>query len=96
MLGYEISGQAGYLREAVARARYLRTGRLEQPVRAYSDQASLGEALEQVSRLPGGEGGFFPAIWKLSNGMRVFGWTHSYNIPWLIHAMQQEGLPADE
>lgn len=96
VLGYELSGDQSYLDEAIARARYLRTDRLSQAPQAYPDQGSLGEALEGVSHLPDDEGGFRPAIWKISNGMRVYGWTHSYNVPWLLYWMDQQDRPADE
>jgi hypothetical protein len=33
--------------------------------------------------LPKQEGGFRPAIWQMSNGLRIFGWTSIYNIPYL-------------
>lgn len=24
-------------------------------------------------------------IWDMTQGMRVFGWTHAYNVPWLLY-----------
>ena len=85
-LGYELSGNESFLEEAKDRAQYLRTGELEQPVQAYQDQQTLVQDLESVSNLPGSEGSR-PPIWKISNGLRVFGWTHIYNVPYLLYWM---------
>ncbi|HLR31028.1 MAG TPA: hypothetical protein VK074_00970 [Fodinibius sp.] len=95
-LGYELSGEPSFLEEAKHRARYLRTGQLPKPIASYQNQKALAEALESVSNLPDDEGGFRPgAIWKITNGMRVFGWTHIYNIPYLLYWMDKENVPAE-
>lgn len=86
--GYELSGEESLLREAVQRAQVLRTDAL--PDGAFGPtqtQAALAEALEGVSHLPGSEGR--PPIWKITNGLRIFGWTHAYNVPYLIYWLQQ-------
>src|SRR5699024_11461404 len=95
-LGYELSGEPSFLEEAQHRARYLQTEQLPKPVASYQNQKTLAEALESVSNLPDDEGGFRPgAIWKITNGMRVFGWTHIYNIPYLLYWMDKENVTAE-
>lgn len=96
VLGYELSGEPTFLDAAVDRAQYLKTDRLPQPFESYENQKQLGEALESVSNLPDDEGGFRPAIWKITNGLRVFGWTHIYNVPYLEYWMNREGIAQDE
>lgn len=91
VLGYELSGEESFLEEAKYRARYLKTDSLPQAFNRYKSQQALGEALEKVSSLPDDEGGRRPAIWKISNGLRVFGWTHIYNIPYLLYWMDTKG-----
>lgn len=68
------------------RAQYLKTGELPQPVNGYQSQQLLVQDLESISNLPGSEGER-PPIWKISNVLRVFGWTHIYNVPYLLHWM---------
>lgn len=84
-LGYELSGNESFLEAAKNRARYLVTDQLSQPVNSYQNQQAFAQALESASHLPDDEGGWRPAIWKISNGLRVFGWTHIYNVPWLLY-----------
>lgn len=95
VLGYEFSGEKSLLDEAVNRARYLRTDVLPQDFNSYENQKILAEALEEVSNFPKNEGGFRPPIWQITNGLRIFGWTSIYNVPYLEYWMEQEGYPAD-
>lgn len=90
VLGYELSGKSSFLEEAQNRAKYLKTDKLSQPVSSYKSQKALGEALQSVSHLPGEEEGYERPIWKITNGLRVFGWTHIYNVPYLIHSLETD------
>ena len=83
VLGYEYSGEQSLLKEAVERAQVLKNDPLEKNLWKYANQESLSEALEEASQLPKRVGGFRPAIWQMSNGLRIFGWTSIYNIPYL-------------
>jgi hypothetical protein len=85
VVGYELSGEESFLDAAKERARHLETDRLPKDFEEYQNQQALAKALESVSHLPDDEGGWRPAIWKISNGLRVFGWTHIYNVPWLLY-----------
>jgi hypothetical protein len=83
VIGYEYSGEQSLLDEAVKRAEALKTDALEKDLWAFDSQRALSDALEEASHLPKREGGFRPAIWQMSNGLRIFGWTSIYNIPYL-------------
>jgi len=95
VLGYEFSGEKTLLDEAVNRARYLKTDKLPQDINTYENQKLLAEALEEVSNFPKTETGFRPAIWQITNGLRIFGWTSIYNVPYLEYWMEEEGYPAE-
>lgn len=92
MAGYNLSGEPSLFREAVRRAQALKTDALPDALETYRTQKALAEALESASRLPDGRDGR-PGIWRMTGGLRVFGWTHFYNVPWLIHALEQNGEP---
>ncbi|MEM1126379.1 MAG: hypothetical protein AAGI71_06990 [Bacteroidota bacterium] len=91
LVGYEHTGITSFLDEAVARAEVLKVGALPDDAFATMTQGQLKDALEGVSNLPGGDGGggFYPN-WRISNGLRIFGWTHIYNVPWLLHWLQAD------
>ena len=88
-LGYELSGDKKLLKEAIKRAEKLRTDELQQSFEELKTQKAIAEALEEVSNLPGAEkdpeqSEMNVNIWGMTMGLRVFGWTHIYNIPWLL------------
>jgi rhamnogalacturonyl hydrolase YesR len=95
MAGYRVSDEPSFFQEAVRRAQVLKMDPLEDPVSATSTQKSLAEAIEAASRLPKGRDGR-PAIWRSIGGLRVFGWTHMYHLPWLMQAINENGEPAVE
>lgn len=90
IIGYELSGERSLLNTALARAEQLKTNKMDFMVDANTTQRSYALALEAVSNMPrfpeGGEHPFFGSrpIWSITNGLRVFGWTHAYNVPWLL------------
>jgi hypothetical protein len=96
--GYEISGERSFLDSAVYRSEALRTGKLQIQITSATTQREFADALDQTSNLPGFEDGrshpFFGTrpIWAITNGLRVFGWTHAYNVPWLLHHLENEGM----
>lgn len=95
VLGYEYSGEESLLNEAVERAQYLRTNELPQAFNSYESQRFLAEALEEVSNFPKGEQGRRAPIWQITNGLRIFGWTSIYNVPYLEYWMSKEDYPRD-
>ncbi len=91
--GYAHSGEPTLLETAIDRAQYLETDALPGGAFASMTQGQLKTAMENVSHLPGGDGGgSFAPIWRISNGLRIFGWTHIYNVPALAYWMNQAGM----
>jgi hypothetical protein len=72
-------------------------------------QGELGRALDRLDRLPPDPGRFRPELrprvrqqrrsrpgWAFTNGLRVFGWTHAYTLPYAIRALgEREGKPEE-
>ena len=80
-------------KRALYRARVIKTGHLEESFSDLGTQKNIYEALENVSNLPK-KGDFqdrqrWVSNWSPTAGLRVFGWTHIYNIPWLMHWMEE-------
>ncbi|MFA5668124.1 MAG: hypothetical protein WC967_02695 [Balneolaceae bacterium] len=96
VLGYEYSGEKSLLDEAVKRAKYLKTDKLAQEFDSYENQRILADALEEASNFPGDPGARRPPIWQITNGLRVFGWTSIYNVPYLEYWMNEANYPADK
>ncbi|MEC3966247.1 hypothetical protein [Flagellimonas halotolerans] len=90
LLGYEISGERSYLDEAMARAELLKIGALPKKPEAYESANEYSEDLLKISNLPMSKGRF--TNWQTNQGLRVFGWTHAYNIPYLLYWMDREPM----
>lgn len=88
LLGYELSGNKIYFDEAYKRAEVLKVSKLEKSSNEFLTQKEYSDALIKVSNLPSDEGK--PSIWDINNGLRVFGWTHAYNIPYILYWMDQQ------
>jgi hypothetical protein len=92
IVGYDLTGEDKFFIEACERSRHLLVDELENPWDSYQTQGELADALESVSNLPSaGEGPSFRGrnpIWTFSNGMRIFGWTHAFNVPYTIERLQ--------
>ena len=97
LFGYELSGEQSLLDEMTARIEVLRTAALPRPIDRSWTQRELFEALEQVNRLP--EAPDRPrAGWSFTNGLRIFGWTHAYTLPYVLDTLTRipaEPAPAD-
>jgi hypothetical protein len=94
LLGYQLSGDRSLCRTAYERAQPLKTNSLPLSFEEASSQAELFEALEGVSSLPRSrEHPDRRPIWSITNGLRIFGWTHAYNVPYLVHWLEREGPP---
>lgn len=93
LMGYQLSGQSAFLETARHRAQVLKTDELSTSFDAPdATQSALFAALEAASNLPPARDRD-RAIWSLTHGLRVFGWTHAYNIPYLVHWLQQRADP---
>lgn len=95
LVGYEFTGEKSFLKEALKRAEVLKTDELTTSFEELGTQKSIAEALEKVSHLPP-SGSFsgrrrFVENWGPTQGLRVFGWTHIYNVPWLLECLKEGG-----
>jgi hypothetical protein len=91
VLGYELTGEPSLLAEIRHRMDVLKTDKLAKPFDAGWTQGALGEALEAASHLPKQSSSRFrsKAIWSISNGFRVFGWTHAYTLPYALDLLER-------
>lgn len=92
--GYDLTNDPRYLVEACHRATHLRTAEIARPIDAFGTQRELALEMERISNLPGSPeaealfSGRHP-IWSYSNGLRIFGWTHAYGVPYLIDRIEK-------
>ncbi|SFB99992.1 hypothetical protein SAMN04487891_104266 [Flagellimonas taeanensis] len=90
LIGYEFSGEKVYLNEALARAEVLKIGELPKKPEEYENAVAYSDDLVKISNLPESKGRF--TNWQTNQGLRVFGWTHAYNIPYLLYWLDQENI----
>lgn len=91
LLGYEFTGDHSFLDEANKRAQLLITDKLPKDPKDFATQQEFAYALEKVSHLPADvESPRGEAIWKITNGLRVFGWTHMFGVPYLLNWLDQK------
>ncbi|MEK6154686.1 hypothetical protein WIW50_15565 [Flavobacteriaceae bacterium 3-367] len=88
LIGYEFSHNPSFLQEAIERSEVLKVSDLPEKDTAFSNQKEYSEALLGVSNLPKSSKGF--TNWEINQGLRVFGWTHAYNIPYLLYWLDEE------
>lgn len=88
LLGYEFSGQQGFFQEALERAEVLKVGTLPKEIEDFDDVHLLSEALLKVSNMPKSNRRF--TNWEINQGLRVFGWTHAYNVPYLLYWLENQ------
>ena len=94
LIGYEFSGDKVFLEEAMDRAALLKVGELPQASEEYAGIETYSEDLLKISNLPESNGKF--TNWQTNQGLRVFGWTHAYNIPYLLYWMDVEGIDENQ
>ncbi|MBT4635873.1 MAG: hypothetical protein HOK52_07565 [Candidatus Marinimicrobia bacterium] len=95
--GYELSGEKSFYREAWKRAQYLKVDKLENENifnEETTTQADLFKMLEKIDNMPPRLDGKKPN-WVLNQGSRIFGWTHAYNLPYLLFILEKEGPPSN-
>lgn len=93
IVGYEYTGDQSFLDEAILRSEVMKTDRLEQSFEELGTQKNISKALEDVSHLPL-KGDFqatqrWTSNWSPVHGLRVFGWTHIFNVPWLLDCIRK-------
>ncbi|PQJ34409.1 hypothetical protein BSZ35_07170 [Salinibacter sp. 10B] len=92
--GYQLSGDDSLYRTAYDRAQALRTDSLTLSMTDTTSQQTFFEALNAVDRLPRSrEHPDRRPIWSLTNGLRIFGWTHAYNVPSLMYWLERKAPP---
>ncbi len=87
VLGYDLSGNKTFLDEALNRAEVLKVSKLSKNSSEFINQKEYSEALLDISKLPNDKDK--TAIWDLNQGLRVYGWTHAYNIPYLLYWLEK-------
>ncbi|CAN5708015.1 hypothetical protein BH18ACI5_BH18ACI5_01760 [soil metagenome] len=92
-LGWDLTGEPSLLAEMKRRIDVLTTDRLPAPASDTTwTQASLFAALDKTSHLPRNAvrgGNRSMPIWSATNGLRVFGWTHAYTLPYAIERLSR-------
>ncbi|UBZ05619.1 hypothetical protein LDL76_09560 [Salegentibacter mishustinae] len=88
ILGYEFTGEKIYLEEAKKRSEVLKVNKLKSDPGDFKTQKEFSDALLEISNLPKNNDGF--TNWEVNQGLRVFGWTHAYNIPYLLYWLEKE------
>lgn len=96
LTGYQFSGDESLYRAAYDRAQILKTDPLSLSFSEASSQSELFEAIEAADDIPKSQRN--PdrrPIWSMTHGLRIFGWTHAYNVPYLLYWLEKEGPPSE-
>jgi hypothetical protein len=92
VLGYELTSDPGMLAELKHRISVLSTDPISRPLDDPTwTLGELGDAMEKVSHLPKSSTNRFraKAIWSATNGLRVYGWTHAYTLPYALDLLER-------
>ena len=89
LIGYEFTKDQSYLDRALERAAVLKTDQANVKFDNNATQKQLAETLLKVSHFPQDPEKEY-AEWDVRNGLRVFGWTHAYNVPYLLYWLRNE------
>ena len=94
LVGYELTENRTFLETAIKRAQSLKTEPLASELEKLGTQGDIAMALSKASNLPEKihHEGFWlgVTIWGPTQGLRIFGWTHAYNIPYLVYWLNQD------
>jgi len=88
VVGYDLTGEPSFLQELKRRIEPLKMDALPRPIDDSWTQRELFVALEKASHLPRNPDGSRP-IWSFTHGLRVFGWTHAYGLPYALRVLAQ-------
>ncbi len=91
VLGWDLTGEPSLLAEARRRLEALKMDALQRPI---DDTWTLGElftALDKASHLPRSaiRNSRALPIWSATNGLRVFGWTNAYVLPFALERLEK-------
>jgi hypothetical protein len=96
VLGYEVTKEPSLLAEIRKRISTLPMDKIDVPFDGSATQAQVFEAIDHASHLPRGSvrrrG---PEIWSATNGLRVFGWTYAYTLPYALDLLERESVGGD-
>ena len=101
VVGYQLTGDRSFADEMARRLKPLRVDALSRPIDSRWTQSDLFKALEQADHFPEDPNRFRPnasnsgttapptrrPIWSFTNGLRVFGWTSAYTVPWALQVL---------
>ncbi len=86
VVGYDLTGEPSFLEELRRRLEVMRMDPLPRPIDDTWTQRELFVALEKASHLPRHPDGSRP-LWSFTHGLRVFGWTHAYGLPFALRVL---------
>jgi len=98
-----LTGDMSFVEEMQRRLEPLRTEALPRPIDDSWTRNDLFAALEKGSKLPPDPNRLRPnanneytaappprrAIWSFTNGLRVFGWTTAFGVPWALATLDE-------
>ena len=90
VLGYDLTHEPSLLAEIRKRIATLPLDPVHVPFDGTATQAQVYAAIDQASHLPRGSvrrSG--PVIWSATNGLRVFGWTYAYTLPYALDRLER-------
>jgi hypothetical protein len=90
VVGYDLTHEPSLLAEVKKRIAPLPMDRVDVPFDGTATQARVFEAIAKASHLPHGSvrrrG---QEIWSATNGLRVFGWTYAYTLPYALDRLER-------
>jgi hypothetical protein len=91
--GYNLTHDQGMLEEMKKRLDILKMEPLRLAITPDADQAELAIAIERASHLPADSARPADrALWSATNGLRVFGWTHGFTLPYALQTLDDLAL----
>jgi hypothetical protein len=92
VVGFDLTHEPSLLAEIRKRISQLPMDPVGVPFDGSASQAQLFDAISGASHLPHGSvrrrG---PEIWSAANGLRVFGWTYAYTLPYALDLLERVG-----
>jgi hypothetical protein len=89
LVGYEFTKDESFLNRAKERAEVLKTDKSSIKFDDNATQKQLAETMLKVTHFPQDPEKEY-AEWDARNALRVFGWTHAYNVPYLLYYLRNE------
>ena len=103
-LGYKLTGDSSFVEEMLKRLEPLKVDALPRPIDDSWTQKDLFEALEKANHFPMDPNRIRPGansvmmanppprrpIWAFTNGLRVFGWTSIYTVPYALAILEEQ------